>query len=69
MVENTRHLDPFKAYLMPQGCIGVQKMFLYSQMIVGTWQSTYIIFNLVKKQLFLVKNKPQRKNLKFVVNF
>ena len=27
-------------------------------MIVGTWQSTHVIYNLVKKTLVLVKNNP-----------
>ena len=30
------------------------------KMIVGTWQSTHVIFNLVKKPLVLVKNNTQR---------
>ena len=33
-------------------------------MIVGTWQSTYVIFNLVKKPLVLVKSDPRREKSK-----
>merc|ERR1712127_150519 len=42
----------------------VQNRFPYIKIIVGTWRSTHVIFNLVKKSLFLVKNVAERKKSK-----
>merc|ERR1712127_426641 len=39
----------------------VQNRFSYIKMIVGTWRSTHVIFNLVKNSLFLVKNVTEKK--------
>ena len=38
----------------------VQKVFLYTKTIIGTWWSTHVIYHLVKKPLYLVKNYPNR---------
>jgi len=38
----------------------VQKVFQYTKTIVGMWQSTHVIFHLVTKTLFLLKNDPNR---------
>ena len=63
MVEKTYHLTP---YWGPMGLIyrlsdiyGVQNMFTYTKMIVGTCQLIHVIFN-------LAKNDPQRKTSKNV---
>ena len=36
-------------------------MLPHTKMIVVTWQSTHVIFNLIKKTLVLVKINPQKK--------
>ena len=38
----------------------VQKVFPYTKTTVGMWQSTLVIFHLVKKPLVVVKNDPNR---------
>ena len=45
------------AHLGPIKCpYRVQKVFSYTKMIAGTWWLIYVIFNMVKKLLVLVKN-------------
>ena len=52
---------PFWCYIMPQWPILASKG---TKIIVGTWLSTHVIFNLVKKTLVLVKNNPKEKKEK-----
>merc|ERR1712231_44441 len=62
MVEKSYNLS---LYLCPFGDPNrVQNRFPYIKMIVRTWRSNHVIFNLVKKSLFLVKNVAERKKSK-----
>merc|ERR1712127_12716 len=64
MVEKSYHLSRYLGPLGPISCPRdpnrVKNRFPYVKMIVGTWRSTHVIFNLVKKSLFLVKNVTER---------
>ena len=63
VVEKTYHdIAPYLELLGPILCLSdpymVQNVFPYTKTMVGTWQSTHVIFHLFKKPLVLVQTTP-----------
>ena len=67
MVEKIYQLAPYLGHVKHMQCLSyiymVQKVFLYTKIIVGTWRSTHIIFNLVKKSITFRQKLPLKKNI------